>query len=333
MKRMTTRTLALSLGLMSITTLPATAEVMSDGLLAVANDSAILKSEYANTLAQVRQSYAAAGQTIPDEAQLQQDVLDGLIAQHLQLDMIKRAGIQPSVNQVNERMLQIAKSQGVDSLEALQQKLDGQAVGQYQSLREGVIQELSLQALQQHYVSDRVSISDAEAEAFINSAEGKQALEQAKSQMSSSMIIQEWHTRHILVSVDGTQSEQAAETKINQIYDELRHGADFESLAKTYSDDPGSAKKGGELGWVKEGIMVPEFEEMMQKTPVGDYSTPFTTQYGWHILQVVDKQEKDVTEDVYRSLAKDIIYQNKAPQAYDDWINEMKSTAYIQIFQ
>lgn len=334
MKHITKKLSAITIAILGFTALhTANAEVMGDGLLAVANDSPILKSEFNNTLAQVRQSYQAAGQTLPSESQLKKDVLDGLIIQHLQFEMLERSGYRPKPVEVNRKMLQLANAQGIQSLEDFQKKLNAENKGKYKALQSQVIEELSLQSLQQSYVSDRIKITDEEADAFLSSPQGQRALENANKEMGASLIVPEWQTRHILIRVDGSQTQEVAKQKIEEIYKQLGQGADFSTLASTYSEDPGSSKRGGDLGWVREGVMVPEFEAMMKRTPVKDYSTPFTTQYGWHILQVVDKEEKDISKQVYRSLAKDVIYQNKAPQAYDEWIKELKSNAYIQVFE
>ncbi len=334
MKHITKKISAVTIAIFGFTALhTANAEIMSDGLLAVANDSPILKSEFKNTLSQVRQSYQAAGQTLPSDNQLKQEVLDGLIIQHLQFDMIERSGYRPKDVEINRKMLQLANAQGIKSLEDFQKKLDAKNPGKYNALRNQMIEELSLQSLQQNYISNRIKITDEEADAFLNSPQGQQAIANASKQMTSSLIVPEWQTRHILIKVDASQTQEVAKQKIEEIYKQLGQGADFSTLALTYSEDPGSSKRGGDLGWVKEGVMVPEFEAMMKRTPVKNYSTPFATQYGWHILQVVDKKEKDISKQVYRSLAKDVIYKNKAPQAYDAWVKELKSNAYIKIFE
>ena len=124
-----------------------------------------------------------------------------------------------------------------------------------------------------------------------------------------------------------------AKQQIDTIYEKLRQGEDFATLASTYSKDPGSASNGGDLGWVSEGDMVPSFEAMMKKTSVNDYSVPFQSQFGWHILKVDEKRQKDVS-DVYRkNMAREILYQRMAPQALDDWMQDLRAQAYVKIMQ
>ncbi|WP_432481535.1 peptidylprolyl isomerase [Moraxella sp. ZY200743] len=149
----------------------------------------------------------------------------------------------------------------------------------------------------------------------------------------SKVIMPEWQTSHILVRVDDNQNAALAEQKINALYNELQKGANFAQLAATYSDDTGSAQQQGSLGWVSENQMVPEFEAVMKNTEKGDYSTPFRSQFGWHILKVDNIRERDVTSQVHKNIAREIIFERIAPQAQEDWIQEMKASAYIKIFE
>lgn len=147
------------------------------------------------------------------------------------------------------------------------------------------------------------------------------------------VMLPEWHTSHILIKVDATQSKEIAEQKINELYSALQRGANFEELAATYSDDTGSATQKGSLDWVSEGQMVAEFEEMMKKTEKGDFSTPFASQFGYHILKVNDTRKRDVTNTYRRTRAEEILKARLAPQAQEDWIQELKSSAYIKIME
>jgi peptidyl-prolyl cis-trans isomerase SurA len=161
--------------------------------------------------------------------------------------------------------------------------------------------------------------------------EGIDIIKLADKKDSDKMLVPQWHTRHILVKVDELQTDALAEQKINDLYGQLRSGADFAGLASTYSDDPGSAGRGGDLDWVSEEDMVGPFEVMMKNTTVGDYSAPFKTQFGWHILKVEGKREQDVSNQYRRNMARQALYQRLAPQAKEDWLQELRAGAYIQI--
>lgn len=145
------------------------------------------------------------------------------------------------------------------------------------------------------------------------------------------VVIPEWHTSHILVRIDGGQPKAIAEQKINALYRQLQEGADFATLAATYSDDSASASQQGSLDWVAEGQMVPEFEQMMKNTTKGDFSTPFQTQFGYHILKVNNQRTRDVSEEYRRAAAEEILISRLTPKAQEDWLQELRAGAYIKI--
>ena len=161
--------------------------------------------------------------------------------------------------------------------------------------------------------------------------EGIDIIKLANKKASDTMLVPQWNTSHILVKVDELQTDALAEQKINDLYSQLRNGADFAGLASTYSDDPGSAGRGGDLDWVGEDQMIGPFEAMMKNTAVGDYSAPFKTQFGWHILKVEGKRQQDVSDEYRRTMARQALYQRLAPQAKEDWLQELRAGAYIQV--
>lgn len=297
----------------------------TDGIVATVNDDIILKSE----LIAASQALAAeyqANKLHVSPAQIQLTALDQLVIRKLQLAMIRRAGVSTNENIINQQMLQIAKSQGLDSLAQLQAKLDGQQQGSYAALRNQLIEDAAIGALWQHQISSRINISEQEAEAFLNSPE-------AAAIKNIQMIVPEWQTSHILARIDSSQNAAMAEQKINAIYRELQNGASFAELAATYSDDTGSASQRGSLGWVSEGQMVSEFETMMKNTTAGDYSVPFRSQFGWHILKVDQTRQRDITDQYRKNLAREMLFERIAPQAQEDWVQEIKAAAHIEIFE
>lgn len=149
---------------------------------------------------------------------------------------------------------------------------------------------------------------------------------------NNQQIIDQWQTRHILISPSNNLSSDMAKQQIYALYRQLQQGADFATLASTYSKD-GSASNGGLLGWVSEGEMVPEFEAMMKNTETQDFSIPFQTQFGWHILKVDAKRKQDVTDIYRKNMAREILYQRLAPQAVEDWLQEMRNQSYIKILE
>ena len=406
----------------------------TDGIIALVNDNVILKSDLIAAIAQTQARAKAAGEPIANSAQLQSEVLNALILRELQLSLIKRVGLNPDEASINKRLEQIAKAEGLNSIAALQQRLDSAQSGSYATLRAQLIEDAAIQALQQRQITNRVRISEQDIDAFLASPEAKRLnqseyqtvhvrvpymddysrlseaqrndalkvaqklrtrllvpnvnvaeaiaasqgsypiplqggdmgfhkaaalptelsseitklevgavsaplvtpegidiIKLANKKASDTMLVPQWNTRHILVKVDELQTDALAEQKINDLYSQLRNGAAFDSLASTYSDDPGSAGRGGDLDWVGEDQMIAPFEAMMKNTAVGDYSAPFKTQFGWHILKVEGKRQQDVSDEYRRTMARQALYQRLAPQAKEDWLQELRAGAYIQV--
>lgn len=298
----------------------------TDGIVAVVNDQIILKSELNAVKSIIAAQVKQQGITATD-AQIQKRALDDLIDRKLQLALINRSGMVANDNVINQQILQIAQAQGINSLAELQAKLDGEKAGSYAALRQGVIENAALSAMWQTQINNRIHITDQEINSFLRSPEA------AKVVSDQTVLVPEWQTSHMLARVDDTQSAAMAEQKINALYAELQKGANFASLAATYSDDPGSASQYGSLGWVSEGQMVPEFEEMMKKTEAGDYSAPFRSQFGWHILKVDNIRQRDVTNQYRYNAARQYLFTRQAPQAEEDWLQELRSSAYVKIYE
>ena len=107
-------------------------------------------------------------------------------------------------------------------------------------------------------------------------------------------------------------------------------GEDFASLAKTYSDDPGSGTQGGDLGWVSPGEMVPAFEKSMDALKINELSEPVRSRFGWHIIQVLERRNEDVTQKVLEKNASDTIRARKTDPAMQAWIRRIRDEAFVE---
>ena len=144
------------------------------------------------------------------------------------------------------------------------------------------------------------------------------------------VMVTQTHARHILVRTSAILNEEQAKAKIQGIYDQLKAGADFAKLATADSDDPGSAKQGGDLGWVDPGTTVPAFQAVMDKIQPGEISEPFQTQYGWHVLQVLGRRQADQTDEDRRNRAYQAIFARKSEEVIEHWLSELKDSAFIE---
>ena len=396
----------------------------SDEVVAVVDNSVILKSDLEQGIAELKHQLETQKKQLPPEQYLQQQALDQLIIRQAQLEQVKRYNIKPNERELNEAVLKVAGQSGSKSLEAFQQKLDGIAPGTYESLRNRIAEDLAINRLRQQVVMSRIKISDQDVENFLKTPQGQAALgnqahvihirvsgdDQAalektaklvKAELNNSndvkaidqkfttktvkvegadmgfrslsdipaelaarvstlqegqttdlipvrdgihvlklierkggaqkAIVSQYQTRHILIQPSEVVSPENAKQQIDSIYNRLKAGEDFAVLASTFSNDPGSARDGGSVGWVNPGVMVPEFEMQMKNTAVGQISAPFQTQFGWHILQVTDMRQQDMTREYQQRMARQILGERQFDAELDSWLREIRSNAFVEV--
>ncbi|TKC89672.1 molecular chaperone SurA [Trinickia terrae] len=137
------------------------------------------------------------------------------------------------------------------------------------------------------------------------------------------------HVRHILLRVGDGMSEQDARQKLLDIRQQVLAGGDFAKFARSYSQD-GSASQGGDLGWISPGETVPDFERAMNNLKDREVSEPVRSEYGYHLIQVLERREAEGSVAQQMDLARQAIGQRKAEQAYADWLRELRDSAYVQ---
>lgn len=152
-----------------------------------------------------------------------------------------------------------------------------------------------------------------------------------RKQNDQKALVSQFQTRHILIQPSEVVTLDRAKQMIDNLYNRVKAGEDFSTLAATYSNDTGSARDGGSLGWVSPGVMVPEFEQVMKETPVGQVSKPFQSQFGWHILQVTDTRQQDMTKEVQERMARQILGERQFDTEVDSWARELRANAYVEI--
>ncbi len=144
-------------------------------------------------------------------------------------------------------------------------------------------------------------------------------------------LVPQYLTRHILIQPSEVVSPENAKQMIDSLYNRLKQGEDFTVLASTFSNDTGSARDGGSLGWVSPGVMVPEFEQQMKSTAVGQFSKPFQSQFGWHILQVSETRQQDMTQEYQERMARQLLGERQFDAELDSWLRETRNNAYVEI--
>jgi len=141
------------------------------------------------------------------------------------------------------------------------------------------------------------------------------------------------HVRHILLKPDASMLPSESLKQAKNIYQQLKAGKDFALMAKQYSVDSGTAVKGGDLGWVTPGELVPEFEKSMNDLPINAVSQPVKTQFGWHLIQVLARKQKDDSEAFKKQQVRQFLQQRKFAEAVQSWQQHIRAEAYINILE
>lgn len=137
--------------------------------------------------------------------------------------------------------------------------------------------------------------------------------------------------RHILIKPSAIVSDEDAQAKLNRLRQQVLDGADFAELAKKNSEDLGSMLSGGDLGWSKPGMFVPAFEQALQQTAVGEISPPFRSRFGWHILQVDERRQEDISDAVLRERAAQVLTSRRFEDELQIWLRELRDEAFVEI--
>jgi peptidyl-prolyl cis-trans isomerase SurA len=147
---------------------------------------------------------------------------------------------------------------------------------------------------------------------------------------SSTLIVDQTHVRHILLKPNEVLSDKEAKQKIEGIKERIDHGTPFQDMARQYSDD-GSASNGGDLGWISPGDTVPVFEKTMAELAINEVSAPIRSQFGWHLIQVLERRKQDMSKESKRLKARQEIRARKAEEAYNEWIHELRDKAFVEL--
>ncbi len=143
-------------------------------------------------------------------------------------------------------------------------------------------------------------------------------------------LVEQFRIRHILIEPNQAVSDEDARLRLTSLRDRLQDGAEFADLARSNSDDATSASGGGQLGWVAINQLPDAFRDAVQDLPEGAISEPFRTEAGWHIAEVQDRRERDVSEEVAREQATRAIRSQKAEEQIELWLRELREEAYVE---
>lgn len=164
----------------------------------------------------------------------------------------------------------------------------------------------------------------------IESPSGFHIIQLFETRGQQKVMVTKTHVRHILIKINALISDQIAQERLLNLKQRIENGEDFIALARAHSEDRGSAITGGDLKWVQPGSLVPAFESAMNKLAINEISTPVQSQFGWHLIQVLGREQQDNTQLMRESQARSQLQKRKADAAIEAWLTKLKDDAYIE---
>ena len=146
-----------------------------------------------------------------------------------------------------------------------------------------------------------------------------------------SVVVTEYKARHLLIKPDAVRSLEKAEQLAQNVRRELEGGAEFADLARRFSEDPLSAAKGGDLGWVRADQLVPGFANVMTQLPLNTLSGVTKSRFGFHLIEVLDTRESDISEEQMKDRARRILTERKFSQELDSWLRQIRADAFVEL--
>jgi peptidyl-prolyl cis-trans isomerase SurA len=174
------------------------------------------------------------------------------------------------------------------------------------------------------------SLQSGEVGPLLRSANGFHILKLNDRRSSSApVIVRQTRARHILIKTNELVPQAEARRRIETLKERLDNRGDFAELARLHSEDA-SGSKGGDLGWLSPGDTVPQFESAMDALQPGEISAPAQTPFGWHLIQVLERRDEDMSRDRQRLAAQAALRARKSDESYQEWVRLLRDRAYIE---
>lgn len=180
------------------------------------------------------------------------------------------------------------------------------------------------------FVNVVTRLEPGEVSAPIPSGSGFHIVKLEDTRGAARMMVQQAHAQHILIKPNEVVTNRQAYRRVQEIRDRIMAGEDFDLMAKQYSEDPGSANAGGDLGWTSPGSFVPDFERVVYDLEPGEVSQPVRTEFGWHIIKVLGFREFDQSEEIARQEAIRALRREKQVTETERWIRQLRDEAYVE---
>jgi peptidyl-prolyl cis-trans isomerase SurA len=165
----------------------------------------------------------------------------------------------------------------------------------------------------------------------IRSPSGFHIIKMLETEGAGQHIVTKTKVRHILIKTNELVDDAEAQKRLLALRERINDGDDFANLARAHSDDKGSAINGGSLDWVGPGALVPPFEEAMNKLAINEISQPVQTQFGWHMIQVLGRENQDNSEQFKKDKIREEIRKRKIEEETELWLRRLRDEAFVEI--
>lgn len=237
--------------------------------------------------------------------------------------------------QATAEIIQARQARAEQAIAQLKQGADfGQVSATFsdapEALKGGVLGWRDSNRLPGLFVDALKNMQVGQVSAPLRSANGFHILKLIEQRGAASVLVKQTQARHILIRTNELISESEARNRLLSLRERIENGADFAELARLQSQDA-SASKGGDLGWLSPGDTVPEFERTMNQLSVGQLSQPIKTEFGWHLVQVLNRREQDMSKERVRLDARQSLRERKSDEAYQEWLRQLRDKSYVDI--
>ena len=287
-----------------------------DSIVAVVDNAVITRQDLSNALNQIQRQQPKGSKA--DQAALQQQALLQLVNQSLLVQAAERSGLSVSEAEIDAEVARMAQAQKLTVAQLYQRA--AKEGGNRATFRRSIGNNLLAQNMQKSITMEQSKVSDAEVDAAIARAQ------QQGLKLPEGIVTHQYHVQHILIKDD----TEASRKLINQLQAQARSGAEFEKLARRYSQD-GSAAQGGDLGWIAEGQTVAPFEAAVKALQPGQVSQPVRSQFGWHIIRLVEIKSADTPQERLRNGMRAALSEEKSAQALQNTLRQLHEQAFIQV--
>lgn len=300
------------LGLSSAPAISADVEWV-DRIVAVVNHDIITERDIRDMSANIKNTLPESQQSNADT--LRQIALNELIDRKLVLQAAQNRQLTVSDEEIAAFVAQIARSRGM-SVQAV-----------YDSLaKDGITQKTLHKTIAENILVDKATKMQMSLSSQVSN-EDVQALLQQYPQLT---LRKEYLVRQILLKSDD-KNQAKVKQQLQKIRKQLEKGESFDRLARRYSQDPVSAKEGGSVGWVMMGVSTPEFDRELASLGIGDVSQPIKSEFGWHIIRLDDVRSHKLSVQESIDNARQMLIEQKQPTVYQEWLKQLRSTAYISL--